>query len=166
MKMLLKTPVFSPDYKGSSLMQVRWGPWTMIQFLAVDLQRWSSSPRHERAFRRPALSLPGSPGLEGANSSSKGLKSDSLSWVLVCPGSPYMQGRPVSAACGARGQCCSSNSRHQDCSNSSLGATSSADQLLSSCKDSLNTNLGINIPRCLNSSVLLMHTTPLNTLVS
>lgn len=34
------------------------------------------------------------------------------------------------------------------------------------CKDSLNTNLGINISRCLNSSVLFTDNVPLNTSVS
>ena len=89
-----------------------------------------------------------------------------VSWVLACVSSSSVQRRPVSAAHGARGRCCSLNSRHQDRSNSSRGANGSADQLLTGYKDILNSSLGINSPRCLNSSVLLLHSILLDTLVS
>lgn len=164
--MLLKASVFSLDYRGSSAMLVRLGPWTMIQFCAINLLCSLSSPRHERDFRRPALALTSSPGPEGTNSSKKDLTSNSLSRVLACLGSLYEQGRSVSAERRARAQCFSPNSRHQDCSNSSLGAIGSTDYLLNSCKSNLNTSLGISIPTGLNSGVLLTHTIPLNILVS
>lgn len=126
--MWLKAPVFSPDYRGSSSMQVRGGPWTMIWFLAVDFQHWSSSLRHERAFRRPDLSPSGSPGPEGTHSPWKGPRSGSVSPCI--PSLSLRPGETCQCSLRSLGMLLLTQQRAPGLFQSSPWATGSADWLL------------------------------------